>query len=502
MKKWKSLSGTTALFLVLSGAAQAQVTAAEVWENWKSVAEGMGQILTPGSQTQNGGTLTIRDLAVSMDVPEMSMSGTIGMIEFRDQPGGTVAITMSPTYDFQMAASPPDGEKVDLTLQISQPDLKITASGGQGTVNYDITAPSVSVTVPSLIVDGKPVEMDFDLTASDVTGNYQMTEGAMTDIVSKLNAAMVTVKVDVSKPGGGGNFAADASFADLAITSDGTMTMMGGMDDMAAMLASGFATSGSFAHGAATYAVDFQDGADNFKLNGTSDSGMLALELDADAISYETGNTGLSFTLSGSDIPLPEIAASFNEIGMSFLMPLAESDVPQDFGASLVLDGLSVSDMIWGIADPTGALPHDPASFIVNITGKGNWLVDIMNPEATAELEDEMPAELHSLDLNELRVAVAGAELTGTGGFTFDNNNLETFGGMPAPDGVVDLMLVGGNGLLDRLVAMGLIPEDQAMGARMMMGLFARPGGGEDTLTSKIEVKPDGSISANGQRLQ
>jgi hypothetical protein len=50
---------------------------------------------------------------------------------------------------------------------------------------------------------------------------------------------------------------------------------------------------------------------------------------------------------------------------------------------------------------------------------------------------------------------------------------------------------------------MGLLPEDQAMGARMMMGMFARPGDGEDTLVSKIEVDgASGSISANGQRLK
>ena len=59
-----------------------------------------------------------------------------------------------------------------------------------------------------------------------------------------------------------------------------------------------------------------------------------------------------------------------------------------------------------------------------------------------------------------------------------------------------------GNGLLDTLVGMGLVPEEQAMGARMMMGLFARPGDGEDTLVSTIEVKEDGSILANGQRIQ
>ena len=73
---------------------------------------------------------------------------------------------------------------------------------------------------------------------------------------------------------------------------------------------------------------------------------------------------------------------------------------------------------------------------------------------------------------------------------------------MPRPKGGVDLTLVGGNGLLDKLVGMGLLPEEQAMGARMMMGLFAVPGEGEDTLNSRIEVNDEGHVLANGQRIR
>jgi len=49
---------------------------------------------------------------------------------------------------------------------------------------------------------------------------------------------------------------------------------------------------------------------------------------------------------------------------------------------------------------------------------------------------------------------------------------------------------------------MGLVAEEQAMGARMMMGLFAVAGADEDTLNSKIEVNEQGQVFANGQRLR
>ena len=73
---------------------------------------------------------------------------------------------------------------------------------------------------------------------------------------------------------------------------------------------------------------------------------------------------------------------------------------------------------------------------------------------------------------------------------------------MPRPTGGIDLKLVGGNGLLDNLINMGILPEQQAMGARMMMGLFTRAGTEPDTVTSKIEINDAGHILANGQRIQ
>jgi len=113
-----------------------------------------------------------------------------------------------------------------------------------------------------------------------------------------------------------------------------------------------------------------------------------------------------------------------------------------------------------------------------------------------------MPGQLCALNVNSLILSAVGAELTGNGAFTFDNSDLTTFDGLPRPEGKLDLKLVGANVLIDKLVGMGLLPEDQAMGARMMMGLFARPGDGEDTLVSTIEVTPEGALMANGQRLQ
>jgi hypothetical protein len=99
-------------------------------------------------------------------------------------------------------------------------------------------------------------------------------------------------------------------------------------------------------------------------------------------------------------------------------------------------------------------------------------------------------------------LAAVGAELTGEGSVTFDYEQPSPLGAGPRPVGRVSLTLNGGNALLDNLVQIGLIPQEQALGFRMMLGLFARPVEGADTLSSTIEMTPEGGLFANGQRLQ
>lgn len=126
----------------------------------------------------------------------------------------------------------------------------------------------------------------------------------------------------------------------------------------------------------------------------------------------------------------------------------------------------------------------------------------------TADLTDEAamnapvpPFDFDELTLTGLQLALGGAELTGTGGFDFSQAPEGALPGMPGVAGDVTLELAGGNGLLQKLVGMGLIPQDQAMMFQAMIGMLATPVG-DDLLESKIEFGADGSITANGTPLR
>ena len=94
-----------------------------------------------------------------------------------------------------------------------------------------------------------------------------------------------------------------------------------------------------------------------------------------------------------------------------------------------------------------------------------------------------------------------GARVMAQGDFTFDNSDLETFDGMPRPQGSGTVVLNGLNDVMSSLLDLGLIDESQMFMARMMVGGFMMPTG-DDELTSEFKITPDGEFFANGQRLR
>lgn len=485
-------------------AASADLTADDVWGDWRSAMEDTGLTLSVTSESRLNGTLTISGLTFSTDYAEGSLEGTVGEIVFEERGDGSVGITMSPEIPVSFQVEPEEGGEGSFTMVITQTDAMTVAAGDPDDLTYTYEAPLIALSVIDLVAEQDP--MDMTITA-EVTGNrglYRVAAGDVRSIASTFSADTMSINMRGQEPGdGGGMFDLSMSMTDLESSSNGTMPAMAAMTDLPAMVAAGFETEGTFTHGPLVYAMAGRDDASSFGVTGTTNSGALDFAIGPQGLSYGGSNTGVEISISSSDIPFPAVNLSMSESAGRITMPITVSEEPQDVGLLMVLRDLVVDEAIWAMFDPAGALPRDPATLVIDVSGQANWLVDVMNPEVAEELEPgTVPGELHALDVNELRLSIAGAELTGDGAFTFDNGDLETFDGLPAPSGVLNLMLVGANGLIDNLVMMGIVPEDQAMGARMMLGLFARPGNGPDTLVSTIEVQPDGAVLANGQRIR
>ncbi len=495
----RNLLAASVLVSLLSTTASQALTSAEVWQAWKDLATSTGQTVTTSSEAQQGDTLVVSGVTFGMTQPDASFTGTVDELRFKDLGDGRVEVTMSPVYNLTIDDT---ANSSVVKLAISQTNLKLVAGGDAQTQTYDFTADGLAVATIEVTGNGAPLPVSVNVALTGAAGTYALARqaGDTMNLVSDLSAATLAVAVDADD--GESKLKLDASLQQFTTSSGGTFgTQMMDLDQLNQALAAGFAMNFGLGYGPTVYAMDITDATGPMAIRGKADSGGLAFAMDKRATTYKGGAKGIEIIASGAQIPFPEVALRYAESVVDLAIPMSRGDAPQPFNATVKLIGATISDEIWGMFDPAGSLPRDPATLIVDANGSAKLAVDVGDDAAMAALGGLPPGTIEALNLPALQVTVAGAELTGNGAFTFDNTDLTTFPGMPAPTGKVDLKLVGGNGLLDKLIQLGYVAEEDAIGARMMLGLLARPGEGPDTLTSAIEFRDKG-VFANGMQLQ
>jgi len=493
----------------LAPAALADVTAEQVWSDWRGYMADAGYAVK-ATEERVGDTLSITDLAMTLDIPEDSstVTMTMGEFSFADNGDGTVSIVLPSDLPIGVSVGGDDSEEADIGLNYATKGLSINVSGDPQDMTYTYSAASAGLALTELVVEGEPVDMaefgTVEMTIANIAGSTRMQVDELRRSVQKVTTGAVSYLVDVNEPEGGDGHVLLRGGADgMDIRADVSLPEDMDPEQLDRMLAAGFAVDGSIAIEGGNSSFDFEDGDDVAQGSSSTSGSSLRVAMDDGRLAYAGDVSDLDVSMAGGDLPFP-VDVAMQQAGFNVEMPISSGEEERDFALGLTLRGFTMSDMLWGIFDPGGQLPRDPATVAFDITGAARLLVDLLDPEQMqkASSGETMPAEITRLEINDIQVSAAGASLTGAGGFTFDNTDLETFQGVPAPSGEVNLKLVGGNALLDKLVGMGLVPEDEASGMRMMMGLFAVPAEGEDTLTSKIEVKDNGQVLANGQRIQ
>lgn len=478
------------------GAAFADVTAQQVWDNWKDMMSVYGEEgITIGSETASGDTLTVSDLTMSMSDSDASVDATINSITFTELGDGTVSVEMSPENVINLEI---EGDPV--TILARNDGLNMIVSGSEAEMNYALTANSYELVVTEIGGDDAVLN-DMRATISGISGNYVTRKDNLQHITYNMNADRVDVVVDVTEAGSSGVFQVTSTLADLTAAAQMTMPLDMDMDNPDNMFVEGFSVTGGYTVGASENTINVNADGELVQGSTTASGANLAIAFGMDGFDYAGGIQDLDVNLLTSEFPLP-MAASMDELAYNIKMPLSKSDAPAPFGLGLNLANLTVDDMLWGLFDPAAVLPRDPATVAFDITGNAQLFFDILDPaQADAMAMSDMPGELHDMTLNNLTVSLAGAEVIGDGSFTFDNSDLDTFDGLPRPMGELNFAINGANGLLDKLIQMGLVSEQDSMGVRMMMGLFTTPVG-DDQLSSTIEINEQGHVLANGQRLQ
>lgn len=490
--------------LIAPSVAQADVTAQQVWDDWQSDLALWGTAeLQVGAETMDGDTLTVSDVKITMVGPDATAEATLPEVRFTETGDGTVVVTASESYPLTLVSTAPDAPESEVAISVTQTGLEILVSGTPENTVYDISADRYALTLDQVTEAGKAIKADAMLALASLTGSYTAVtaENGDREMGYDMAADRLDLLLDVPETEDAGAVTLSGKVSE--VTLDGETAIPAAVDFEApeSALMQGLRVSGGYTAGPADYIFSFKDGDESGAGTVSAEDSSLRFSFAADEASYDSRTTGLAVELSDSPLPFP-VKVGIKEYGLGVKMPLSASETPQDFSARVTLDSLTVNDEVWGMIDPLKALPREPATLIAELTGSATLPHDLADPEQAEKLaEDEMPVMLNSLSLDRLTVVGAGASVEGDGAFTFDNSDMTTFEGFPRPEGKIDLRLKGLNTLIENLAKLGVVPSDQVMGARMMLGLFTTPVG-EDELTSTIEVNAEGHVIANGQRLQ
>lgn len=509
-----TLRTTTAVAALFLSTPVFAVTPTEVWQSWQDTATSYGQTLTSASVDDTGASVTVTGLSVSTEQDGVKSELTMSEVVFTDNGDGTVDVAVPSVIPLTVTVPPAEGETspTTITMSVSQTDPSMTAKGEVGAIGYDFSAAETTVKLDRIEgVKAEALDLVVAATLANLAGSYTVS-GAAPDTTMGYQVTADSLNMTVSgkdpdpspAPDGTASGPTDLnlvfSMADLAMSGEGSPLTAAAMENLPAALANGVSSVAAVDAGATTMVFDLTEAGKATHMEMTGASSGFSFGLGSDGFGYGADAKDVKMMVKGDDIPFPQIDVAYSEAAFDLQVPVVKGDAPQNFSLLSKLVDFTISDEIWAMFDPTGQLPRDPATIVIDTKGTATITGDIMDPAAMEAMQTP-PAELNTIDITELRAKVAGAELSGAGAFTFDNTDMVTFSGFPAPTGKLELSLTGGNGLLDKLVAMGLFTQDDAMGFRMMLSMFANSSPDKDEMTSTLEFKDKG-FYANGQRLQ
>jgi hypothetical protein len=491
---------------LMTGSSALALTADQVWQSWKDAGALAGLTVSAATEANSGGVLTLNGITIA---PAGAPSGfTISDMTLTENGDGSVAIV--PGADMGVDVSEGDN---GFMMKLVHDGLVLTARDGDGGAGlvYDYTAASLTANFDAAY----PAAPTFDeatppgqastkgsITFEGLNGSYTDTPGDNRTFGVKLAASKLAYDVGGEDATLGMKTQSLSETADVVL--DGTVTMpstipLSGAFESATTfgtaLDEGLGFAFQMSQGVSTGSASQADQFFPYEMTMTAQPGTAQFAMDKArfAMTSEAGGVEIGVTTAMAPAPIRITAAAATS---DLLVPVRSGDAAGDYKFAMNLSQFTLNEEAWALFDPTGQLKRDPADIVIDIGGKA--MVDFVGM-AMAEEAGQPPATPapETLDIRELTVKIAGAALAATGAFTFDNSI-----GVPMPVGSADVSLSGGNALIDGLIATGLMTEEDAMGARMMMGMFFTPGADADTLTSTIEAKAGGEIWVNGQRVQ
>ncbi|MCJ1900731.1 MULTISPECIES: DUF2125 domain-containing protein [Paracoccus] len=518
------LTSSALALAAMAAPALADVTSEQVWQSWVDYYQSLGYTVTEGNRDKAGDTLTLSDVVINGGMPESQVDFSVARITLSESGDGTVRTVFADQMTGEAHGTDPDGQGYSVPFTLDIPGNVIVTSGAPEDMTHEFDYPTMDFALTTIKSGDKETPLPIKVGVADSTGTFHIVAGSPAKYDYAMKSGRITFSGDVTseeddKVKFEGSIDGAETSGEMAVP-DGTKIE----EDMNAALKAGLAMDGVLKAGAMAVSFDFagtdEDGQETSGAGKYDGKGFeLSFGLSQDGMTYQAGSDAGSFELTSSDMPFP-INYAIESGSFDMQMPVMQSDQAQPFKFAYSLAGLTLGDAIWNLFDAQGQLPRDPASLDIDVTGQMKVTKDIFDPASMAPASDEAEAEADGtadgaegmeaaeadpqpfepveVAINQFALNALGAKVNAEGALKAPES-----GDMTTPVGEVHARYEGVNGLIDKLGAMGLIPEDQIMGVRMMMAMFAKPvAEGEDKLETRLEFKEDGSIFANGQQIK
>ncbi|MEM1129062.1 MAG: DUF2125 domain-containing protein [Pseudomonadota bacterium] len=456
-----------------------------LWERWQDTARERGLELTAATTESDDDTLTLTDVslgdagdratletlyltegdsgAVDVTVPE-SVALTLEIVDdgeaanravFSLDSRGLVLTVADPTepvrFDVSLADAVLELEEVEGPDAGEAPEIRVALNDGSGHLSTPADAPA-----------------DMAITLAQATFDLAQIEPETGQPVTISNRAeQIDIKIaETSPPDSEGN-------ADLSITASA-----GSLEN---------STESPVPSGRTVQVLVTQD-AFNLAINATSER-----------LGYDAQSQNSEVTVSGDAIPMGPIATRIAAAEVAFDLPAAPSETVQSAQGRLSLREVALDDGLWSALDPAGALPRDTLQVDASLSAE--VLVTEEALAMTGTPSDIYPRYPRLVEIETLEIRYGQTSVSANGAMTLGPGNPDGPPVPPQPEGTITIDARGVLKLLQQLTAAGLIPPEQAMGAQMMIGMFAEQGEG-DHLRSTIEAGGDGSLRVNGMQIR
>ncbi|MCU0801373.1 MAG: DUF2125 domain-containing protein [Rhodobacteraceae bacterium] len=488
---------------LLCGTAARALTADEVWTGWQANLALLDLTVAAGSTTKEGAVTTLRNITI---VPEGEPPLTLPELVLTETAEGAVTVTLPDVVEIVPPANSNPGDTGQATLR--QKGLVITVTEpAPGARNYAYAADTVQITADFTnmvdMFDGtppKPSRFKTDVNIIGLAGSYSDTADTIRSFENDVSATTISYTFEQDDPFIGQQKQASV-IQNLALQGrfrmPATLDLTALEDPLAFEQAvrGGLALTVGLTQGATTSDQSMTSDFLNYGVVSETTGGSLAMDFGQQGAAITVIGQPAKVRITSTDMPIPFVDLTMGKSDMEIKAPLIGSEL-QDFRYMVKIDGLSVNEEAWAMVDPTAILPRTPLLIDLDVTGRA--AIDLFAIIAAEERGEVPPVpQIESLNIPRLLIAAAGAEVSGTGAFTFDNTQ-----GVPMPRGKADLTVKGANKMIDALIALQVMSPDEAMGARMAMALMLEPSAEPDVGTSQIEAREDGGIYVNGQRMQ